>query len=111
MSRASARERGVGSIEFLLVAPLVFLAILGVLQVILVTIAKSEVQDAALAAAHASRNGHDPSSAADRAAGNSVSSVSVHRGNGPNTWTVDAKVRKVLPGIPDFTVTKTAVLP
>ncbi len=110
-SRAQARERGVGSIEFLLVAPLVFLAVLGVLRVVLFTMAKSNVQDAALAAAHASRNGNDPTTAARRAAGDPVSSVTVSRGSGPNTWTVDGTVRKVLPGIPDFVVTKTAVLP
>ncbi len=107
----SARERGVGTIEFLLVAPLVFIAVLGVLQVVLVTVAKSSVQDAALAAAHASRNGNDPTTAARKAAGDSISSVAVHRGSGPNTWTVDGTVRQVLPGIPDFVVTKTAVLP
>jgi len=105
------RERGMGSIEFLLVAPLVFLAIMGVLQVVLVTVAKSSVQDAALAAANASRNGEDPTTAARRAAGDSVSAVTVHRGDGPNTWIVDGTVRQILPGIPDFVVTKTAVLP
>ena len=107
----AARERGVGTLEFLLVAPLLFLAVLGVLQVVLVTVAKSSVQDAATAAAHASRNGEDPTNAARRAAGDAVSSVAVHRGSGPNTWTVDGTVRQVLPGIPNYIVTKTAVMP
>lgn len=47
--RFAAHERGVGTIEFLMVTPFVFLTVLGVIQVAYVAIANSAATDAARA--------------------------------------------------------------
>lgn len=110
MSVRRRGDRGVGALEFLLVAPFVFLALLGVIQVALVTVANGTVEDAARAAAHAGRNSEDPSTAARRAAGKAVQSVSVTKTGNPNTWEVAGKVVTVFPGA-NVTVRKSAEMP
>ncbi|MDQ3157982.1 MAG: pilus assembly protein [Actinomycetota bacterium] len=96
--RSAARERGVGTIEFLMVTPFVFLTVLGVIQVAYVAIANSAATDAARAAAHAHRNDGDPQSAASRAAGKTISSTVTTQIGQPDTWKVDATVVTIFPG-------------
>lgn len=108
--RSTASERGVGTIEFLMVTPFVFLTVLGVIQVAYVAIADSAVTDAARAAAHAFRNDQDPQSAASRAAGNTISSTVTTQTGLPDSWRVDAQVITIFPGA-HVTVTGTAVMP
>lgn len=97
-------------VEFIMVFPLLIVAVLGVVQVGIVAAANSAVEEAARAAAHASRNGASPQTAADRAAGGSVSSVQVWRSGGAHEWTARGRVRAVLPGV-DYSIEKSAEMP
>lgn len=109
-SRSAIRERGVGTIEFLMVTPFVFLTVLGVIQVAYVAIANSAATDAARAAAHAHRNNENPQSAASRAAGKTIRSIVTTQIGQPDSWKVDAQVVTIFPGA-NVSVTGTAEMP
>lgn len=109
MNLPKRSERGVGTIEFLLIAPMVFIVLLGVVQVALVTIAKESVEDAARAAAHASRNDESPQVAANRAAGTTIDSVTVQL-QSDGAWQARGKVVTVFPGA-NVTITRSAAMP
>lgn len=96
MRRSTRSASGVATIELMMLVPLLFVVILGVTQVALVALAKSQVSDAALAAARADSLGRNPQAAAGNVMDNLADSTSATR-IGPERWSVTSQVRTVFP--------------
>ena len=105
-------QRGVATLELMLLAPLLFLVAAGVVQVALVALAHNSVGDAALAAARADALHTDPQQAAESAMAGVASAVRARlvAGPGEHSWQVTAQVVAVFPGA-DIEVEDTAHLP
>jgi Flp pilus assembly protein TadG len=107
----TADERGVSTLELLLLTPLLLVVLLGVVQVALVAQARQAAQDAALAAARADRLDRDPGTAANQAVTDRLRPVSATRtGASDHSWSVRIHVPSVFPGA-DIDVRREAVLP
>jgi len=102
-------QRGIATLELMLLAPFMFLVMLGMVQLCLVALAKSAAGDAALAAARADSLERSPSAAASEAVGGVGSNVSAQELS-DGTWQVTIRVRSVFPGA-SVDVSDTALLP
>ncbi len=103
-------QRGVITIELLLLTPMVALVLLAGIQVSLVMLARNAAEDAARAAARASTLNRSPTEAAQAALGGVAHLLTVERVDVPNTWAVGVRVVQVFPGA-SIDIERKAVLP
>jgi hypothetical protein len=109
VTRASSGDRGVATVEMLMISPILVLVAMAVCQIAAIALAGSAAGDAALAAARANRLGVNPQVAATQAVGNWLRPVTISNSGG-NAWTAHVTVPRLVPWV-DVDVARTAELP